>query len=55
MDSQGVWRHIVDNRTIGFKFVQCYFAEDNDPMIKSQNTEAYNEFVEYIKKVYRDD
>lgn len=55
MDSQGVWRHIVDNRTIGFKFNQEYTLDENDPRIKAQNREAYNEFVDYIKKVYGDE
>jgi hypothetical protein len=55
MDSQGVWRHIVDNRTIGFPFPQQYVLDENDPRIKAQNREAYNEFIDYIKKVYGDE
>jgi hypothetical protein len=55
MDSQGVWRHIVDNRTIGFPFPQQYVLDESDPMIKVQNREAYNQFIDYIKKVYGDE
>lgn len=55
MDEQGIWRNVIDNRSIGFYFEQYYFLDDNDSRIEAQNRNACNEFVEYIKKVYGDE
>ena len=55
MDSDGAWKNVADNRQIGFSFVQEYLRNEDDVKVQIQNRNAYNTFVEYIKKVYGDD
>ena len=52
MDSDGVWRNVADNIQIGFSFVSEYILDEDDIQVQIQNRNAYNKFVEYIKKVY---
>ena len=55
MNRDGYWNNVVDNRDIGFVFNKRPNLEENNQSIDMENKRAYKEFVEYIKKVYRDE
>ena len=55
MNRDGYWSNVVDNKEIGFVFNRRPNLDENHSSIDMENMMAYKEFVEYIKKVYRDD
>lgn len=51
MIENGTFSGIIDSRECGIKYSNLYYSDNTNEIIKI-NTQAINEFKEFVKKVY---